>query len=46
MEQFTILRDLGCALGQGYLFARPLSPEDAFRALADEKKNTGIESRG
>ncbi len=27
-EQLGVLRDIGCHVGQGYLFARPLSPED------------------
>jgi diguanylate cyclase (GGDEF)-like protein len=32
-EQLARLRDLGCALGQGYLFARPVAPEAATALL-------------
>jgi diguanylate cyclase (GGDEF)-like protein len=32
-EQLARLRDLGCTLGQGYLFARPVAPEDATELL-------------
>lgn len=32
-EQARILSDLGCAMGQGYLYARPSSMEDATRLL-------------
>jgi len=31
-EQFTLLRQLGCRFGQGYLFSRPL-PAEAMTAL-------------
>jgi diguanylate cyclase (GGDEF)-like protein len=31
IEQRELIDDLGCNLVQGYLFARPMSPEDAFR---------------
>jgi diguanylate cyclase (GGDEF)-like protein len=30
-EQRELVRELGCGLVQGYLFARPMSPDDAFR---------------
>lgn len=33
-EQARILSDLGCAMGQGYLYARPSSMEDATRLLS------------
>jgi EAL domain-containing protein (putative c-di-GMP-specific phosphodiesterase class I) len=32
-EQARILSDLGCTMGQGYLYARPCSMEDATRLL-------------
>ena len=39
-SEVTILRELGCHYGQGYFFARPLSPdafaEFALRRVADE----------
>jgi EAL domain-containing protein (putative c-di-GMP-specific phosphodiesterase class I) len=31
IEQRELIDDLGCNLVQGYLFARPMPPEDAFR---------------
>ena len=27
VEQLDVVRDLGCELGQGYLFSRPVPPE-------------------
>ena len=33
-EQLDALRTLGCAFGQGYLFARPLPPEQVTELLA------------
>ena len=39
-DQATTLRDLGCELGQGYLFAKPLSPDkvvDLFQAGQSER---------
>ncbi|HLK02016.1 MAG TPA: EAL domain-containing protein, partial [Streptosporangiaceae bacterium] len=33
VEQLDRLRGLGCDVGQGYLFARPISAEDATRLL-------------
>jgi EAL domain-containing protein (putative c-di-GMP-specific phosphodiesterase class I) len=31
IEQRELINDLGCRLVQGYLFARPMSSDDAFR---------------
>lgn len=31
-EQLDVLRDLGCNIGQGYLFATPLSAEELVRS--------------
>jgi diguanylate cyclase (GGDEF)-like protein/PAS domain S-box-containing protein len=35
-EQISPLQDLGCRLGQGFLFARPMSQEALFDYLVDE----------
>jgi EAL domain-containing protein (putative c-di-GMP-specific phosphodiesterase class I) len=32
-EQYLLLRELGCRLGQGYLFARPMSAEAVTQLL-------------
>jgi diguanylate cyclase (GGDEF)-like protein len=37
-EQHSLLRDLGCHLGQGYLFARPMRASDARNLLAAERR--------
>ena len=40
-EQITSLRDLGCELGQGFLFAKPMSHEALFEYLVYGKEATG-----
>lgn len=39
-DQLNALRDLGCKYGQGYLFARPLSPEAIVDLLGETKDET------
>jgi diguanylate cyclase (GGDEF)-like protein len=34
IEQLNVLKDLGCAFGQGYLFAQPLNSQDASKYIA------------
>jgi len=34
-EQFRILREMGCDIGQGYFFSPPI-PEDALAKLLQE----------
>jgi len=36
-DQITALKDLGCEMGQGYLFAKPLSRHDVRNFLRDSK---------
>lgn len=38
-DQMTSLRDLGCELGQGFLFARPMSREALFEYLGEQQSN-------
>lgn len=35
VDQFAVLRTHGCQLGQGYLFSRPLPPEELARSLGN-----------
>jgi diguanylate cyclase (GGDEF)-like protein/PAS domain S-box-containing protein len=36
-EQWETLRELGCGLGQGFYFARPMPPEDAVEYLRSKQ---------
>jgi diguanylate cyclase (GGDEF)-like protein/PAS domain S-box-containing protein len=42
-EQFGILRDLGCHIGQGYLFAKPMPASD-LALFCREKEMSGVTS--
>jgi EAL domain-containing protein (putative c-di-GMP-specific phosphodiesterase class I) len=37
-QQYAMLREMGCLLGQGYLFARPLESDDAWRLMRAETR--------
>jgi EAL domain-containing protein (putative c-di-GMP-specific phosphodiesterase class I) len=36
-EQLAALRALGCQLGQGFLFARPMTPVEFIRSLSGDR---------
>ena len=40
--QLAHLRDLGCELGQGFLFSPPLAPDEAFAFLPGVRPATGL----
>jgi len=33
-EQLAVLREIGCNIGQGYLFARPMMPDDLVKGFS------------
>jgi diguanylate cyclase (GGDEF)-like protein/PAS domain S-box-containing protein len=39
VRELAVLRECGCDLGQGFLFAEPLPPEQATRRLASEQRS-------
>jgi EAL domain-containing protein (putative c-di-GMP-specific phosphodiesterase class I) len=41
-SQMSSLRDLGCELGQGFLFARPMSIESVARYLSDARGGASV----
>ena len=40
--QVARLRELGCALGQGYLFSRPVGADGVARLLAEETRGARV----
>ena len=44
-EQNAMLRSLGCRLGQGYLFSRPVAPKAVEKLLRDTVKGSGHNRR-
>ena len=44
--QFRILRDIGCDVGQGYLFARPLPASEAARLISPRRANSVTRAAG
>jgi diguanylate cyclase (GGDEF)-like protein len=44
--QHAALREVGCAFGQGFLFARPLAPDDMAAMLAPADRSTLVVTAG
>jgi EAL domain-containing protein (putative c-di-GMP-specific phosphodiesterase class I) len=42
-QQAEILRRLGCAVGQGFLFARPMTAEECLKLLGDNAETDKAE---
>jgi EAL domain-containing protein (putative c-di-GMP-specific phosphodiesterase class I) len=42
-QQAEILRRLGCAVGQGFLFARPMTAEQCCELLSDNAETDKVE---
>ena len=40
LEQLTLLKELGCELGQGYLFSQPINSEGVKTLLSQELRHT------
>jgi diguanylate cyclase (GGDEF)-like protein/PAS domain S-box-containing protein len=43
-EQWTALRDVGCALGQGFYFARPMTVDATFEFLRGDVAGTALDA--
>ncbi len=44
-EQVTLLRQMGCELGQGYLFSRPMDAESTEQLLISQRPMARVENR-
>jgi diguanylate cyclase (GGDEF)-like protein/PAS domain S-box-containing protein len=40
--QVEQLREMGCTYGQGYLWGRPMTPEDAERLIAEDRRSVTL----
>ena len=45
-KQHVVLKELGCQLGQGYLFSRPVSPADARKLIGLAEEDGSSQLRG
>jgi EAL domain-containing protein (putative c-di-GMP-specific phosphodiesterase class I) len=41
-EEDAALQDLGCTMGQGFLYAHPLSTEDLFSFLSSRLESADV----
>jgi EAL domain-containing protein (putative c-di-GMP-specific phosphodiesterase class I) len=44
-EQIASLRDLGCELGQGFFFAKPMDDEALIQYLVEGENDAGLDAQ-